>query len=107
MAKGTKTGGRKVGTPNKVTADIRAAARKHGAACIKELARLMTKAKDERTSVAAIKEILDRAYGKSTDRHYLAMRGIDSMSEDEILEFLGGEPDPEELAKYGGSGRVH
>jgi len=65
MAHGVKTGGRQKGTPNKATADVKALARKYTDAAIKELARLSTKAESEAARVAAIKELLDRAYGKS------------------------------------------
>jgi len=63
---GRKTGGRKAGTPNKATAEIRDLARADGPAVFKELVRLAFKSKSEQTRVAAIKEILDRAYGRPT-----------------------------------------
>ena len=52
--------------PNKVTADIRAAALVHGPAALKTLADLMVNAEGEGTRIAAAKEILDRAYGRSS-----------------------------------------
>ena len=59
-AKGSpKTGGRRKGTPNKATAEIKALAAEHVPAIIKELVRLATKAKNEATRVAAGKELLD------------------------------------------------
>lgn len=57
--------GRQKGTPNKVTADIKAAAQKHGQAMLDELVRLATNAESEAARVAACKEVLDRAYGKA------------------------------------------
>ena len=54
---GRKTGGRKAGTPNKATAEIRDLARADGPAVFKELVRLAFKSKSEQTRVAAIKEI--------------------------------------------------
>jgi len=66
MAVGRKTGGRKKGTPNRATAEIKALAQDHGEATIKELARLALKAKSEMTRVAAGRELLDRGYGKAT-----------------------------------------
>jgi hypothetical protein len=63
---GRKTGGRKAGIPNKATAEIRELARADGPAVFKELVRLAFKSKSEQTRVAAIKEILDRAYGRPT-----------------------------------------
>lgn len=65
--KGTRPpGGSRKGVPNKITADIKALARVHGAAAIEELVRIATKADNDTTRVAAIKELLDRGYGKST-----------------------------------------
>ena len=60
-----KSGGRKKGTPNKATKEVRALAQEYGEAAIAELARLMTQAESEAARVAAAREILDRAYGKS------------------------------------------
>lgn len=66
MAKGRKTGGRVAGTPNKSTAEIKALAQKHGADAIARLAFLAVNAESEQAQVAAIKELLDRGYGKPT-----------------------------------------
>lgn len=65
MALGKKTGGRKAGVPNKATAEIKAVAQKHGPQAIQELVRLMREAESESARVSAIKELLDRAYGKA------------------------------------------
>lgn len=65
MAKGTKTGGRKKGVQNKITAEIKEIAQQYAPQALAELARLMVEAESEAARVAAIKEILDRAYGKS------------------------------------------
>jgi DNA-binding transcriptional regulator PaaX len=48
----------------KVLADVRELARHHTPAIIAELARLALKAKNETTRVAAIRELLDRGFGK-------------------------------------------
>lgn len=66
MATGKKTGGRQKGTPNKATADIRALAREYAPDALRELARLAGGAESEQARVSAIKELLDRGYGKST-----------------------------------------
>jgi len=64
--KGTpKTGGRRRGTPNKVTLEVRDAALPHGPEAVAELARLMNEGQTEHVRIAACREILDRAYGKS------------------------------------------
>lgn len=57
--------GRPKGSMNKATADVRALASVHGPLAIKELARLAVEAESEAARVAAIKELLDRGYGKS------------------------------------------
>ena len=58
--------GRKPGVPNKATADIKALAQKYTGKAMKELARLAVEAESEQARVSAIKELLDRGYGKST-----------------------------------------
>lgn len=60
-----KTGGRQKGTLNKSTAEVKVIAGKHGEAAIKELARLALKAESETARIQAIRELLDRAYGKA------------------------------------------
>ena len=65
VPKGVRIGGRQKGSPNKATADVKALARSYAPAALAELSRLATKAESEQARVAAIKEILDRAYGKS------------------------------------------
>lgn len=65
-APGTRIGGRAKGTPNKATAEIKDIARQYAPDAVKELARLAKHAVSEQARVAAIKEILERAYGKST-----------------------------------------
>ena len=64
MAKGTKTGGRGKGTPNRVTAEIRAVDLDHGPATFERLVKLSQSAESEAVRLAACREILDRAYGK-------------------------------------------
>ena len=64
--KGTeKTGGRQAGTPNKFTAEVKAYAQEFGQDAIGILANLMYKSENEKTRIAAAKEILDRGYGRS------------------------------------------
>ncbi len=61
--------GRRRGSLTKATAEVRLEikelAQQYAPAALKELARLTTHAESEPARVAAIKEILDRAYGKS------------------------------------------
>lgn len=61
-----RTGGRLKGTPNKSTAEIKALAQKYTPAAMKELGRLAVQAESETARVSAIRELLDRAYGKAS-----------------------------------------
>jgi hypothetical protein len=61
--------GRPKGRLNKTTADVKALAGKHGPAAIAQLVKLMKKSDSDAAKVAAAKEILDRAYGKSAQPH--------------------------------------
>ena len=65
---GERRGGRKAGVPNKATRDIRALAQEHSEPAIRELARLAIRAESEQARVSAIKELLDRGYGKPLQR---------------------------------------
>jgi hypothetical protein len=68
---GERRGGRPKGVPNKATLEIKEAARQYGPKAVEELARLagLTNgpgSDSEQTRVSAIRELLDRGYGKST-----------------------------------------
>jgi hypothetical protein len=70
-APGEHRGGRKPGVPNKATADIKALARPYGPSAVAALAQLagLTKARgaaNEQTRVMALRELLDRGYGRAT-----------------------------------------
>lgn len=58
--------GRKKGTPNKATAEIKELAREHGPKAIAALARILSSGDSDTARIAAAKELLDRGYGKST-----------------------------------------
>ena len=65
MAKSSTSGqGRPKGAKNKATGELQDLARTHTKAAMIELARLSVAAESEQARVAAIKEILDRGYGK-------------------------------------------
>jgi hypothetical protein len=64
MAQGVKTGGRKAGTPNKATADIKAAAQAYTEDALATLAQIMKAGESEAARVAAANSILDRGFGK-------------------------------------------
>ena len=61
----TKTGGRKKGTPNKATVEVRSIAQDYGPDALKELHRLSQEAESEAARVSACNAILERAYGKA------------------------------------------
>lgn len=63
MAKGKKTGGRKAGTPNKATADVKAAAQVYTSEAVEKLAYWM-RSDNAKASVQACNSLLDRAHGK-------------------------------------------
>ena len=58
--------GRKKGVPNKIVREVRELAQGYGEQAIEVLADLMSNAQSESTKVMAVKELLDRAYGKPT-----------------------------------------
>lgn len=66
MAKGLKTGGRKAGTPNKATAEIKTLARQYSQEALKALVNVIRSTDSDSARVAAIRELLDRGYGKAT-----------------------------------------
>jgi len=59
-----KTGGRKVGTPNKAAPAFKAWVQSYTPAVIEQLARLVAHSKNPRTVIAAARIILDCGYGK-------------------------------------------
>ena len=64
--KGHKGPGRPAGVPNKATTEIKAAVQLHGEKLVTELLRLATSAENEQARISAIKDLLDRGYGKAT-----------------------------------------
>ena len=90
--------GRKAGSPNKVLherrIEIKALAREHTTEAIAELARLATKADSEAARVAAIKELLDRGYGRSTQAMQVELGSLGEfsrMSDEELDAFLADD----------------
>jgi len=56
--------GRPNGSRNKITLEVRELALEHGPTALKNLVTLSQKAKSESVRLAAIREVLDRAYGR-------------------------------------------
>jgi hypothetical protein len=76
-APGERRGGRQKGTPNKATADIKRLAQNFAPKAMKELLRLAEKAESETVRVMAIKEVLDRGYGKAHQSADVAVFDVD------------------------------
>lgn len=62
--KRAKSGGRKKGSLNKATAEIRVLAREHTKAALETLVKLHSKGSTEDIRMRAAKELLDRGHGK-------------------------------------------
>jgi len=60
-----KYGGRQKGGKNIVQHDVRELAQAFGPSAVRELARIATQSDQDSARVSAIKELLDRAYGKA------------------------------------------
>ena len=76
----TKAGGRKKGTPNKTTADIKTAFREHGQEFVRAMLKL-TKSKDENVRLKALQICLDRGYGKAVQHIEAEIRLLRESSE--------------------------
>lgn len=63
---GERRGGRQKGTLNKATREIKEIAQKYGAEAIDVLVKIMRSSENEASRVSAIKELLDRGYGKAS-----------------------------------------
>ena len=66
MAKRQKTGGRRKGTPNKVTAEIRGAAQQYTMQALEVLAHVAQHGESESARVSAACALLDRGHGRPT-----------------------------------------
>jgi hypothetical protein len=95
MAAGRKTGGRTKGTPNKATADVKAAAQAFTADALNTLASIMrNEGAADAARVAASNALLDRGHGKpmqsvEMDATIGQKRAVE-MSEEELLAIAAG-----------------
>lgn len=80
--------GRPKGRANKVTAEIKELAREYVPAIMPALLSIATKGESEAARVSAIKEILDRAYGKSPQ----ALTGEDGGPIKQAIQIISGVP---------------
>jgi len=87
-----KTGGRRKGTPNKATADIKAIAQQYGEESILGLIEIARDTDAPHAArVAAYKDILDRGYGKPTQSVDLSSTD-GTMSPKSLSDFYAGIP---------------
>jgi len=106
---GERRGGRQKGTPNRVTAEIKAAFQKHGDELVEALLAL-TKDKDPRVRLGAIQAALDRGWGKATQQIEAELSVYDSLSLAEkqaLLEIIDGIIDGDEEGASGGPALTH
>ena len=61
---GVRLGGRKVGTPNKATRELRELAQPYAPEALEVLAKIMRNGESEQARVAAANALLDRGHGK-------------------------------------------
>lgn len=75
---------------------------------LRELAENVKKAKtlEQMSASNQALNLIGKELGMFVDRRLLNVRYLDDMSEEELLEFLGGEPEPEELGAAAGSPAV-
>lgn len=89
MAGGKREGaGRKRGSPNKATAEVRNLALEHGPAAIAELARLSTEAQSEAARIAACNAIVERAYGKALTGRMVELQIPDTSTVDGVSKAI-------------------
>lgn len=85
-----KTGGRKAGTPNKTTAEIRHLAMNKAAEAIDLIADLMKHSQNDAVRLQAARELLDRCCGRTVDastiRRYENAEMLQSKTLEEVLD---------------------
>ena len=86
---GERRGGRKAGTSNKHTGDVKALAQSYGPRAIREIAKIAKETKNEQTRLAAWRELLDRGYGKP-----LATATVQETGKIEVIHRVIVDPDP-------------
>lgn len=88
---GERRGGRTAGTPNKVTVELKGAAREYTDQALKTLAQIMLAGESEPARISAAKELLDRGHGKATT----VIGGDDEnpLTVAHIMKLVGVRPD--------------
>lgn len=88
-----KTGGRKAGAPNRVTADIKALAQTYGPEAVDTLAEIMRDGSHPPAArVAAAKELIDRGFGKAVQPTELSGKDGMPFAYEFIVKRAGTEP---------------
>lgn len=72
--------GRPKGQPNRVTQEVREMAGEYGPQALEKIVTLLG-SNDEKTVLAAAKEVLDRAYGRPKQSHHLEHDMADSLAD--------------------------
>lgn len=87
---GERRGGRKAGTPNKATVELRQAAGAYTAEALETLATIMRQGQSETARISAATALLDRAHGKPAQTAPQAMdeSGLDWM-DDKLGRLIG------------------
>lgn len=81
-----KTGGRKAGTPNKTSGEVRALAMNHAADAIDLIVNLMQSSPNDAVRLQAARELLDRCCGKPVDQE--TVRRFERNDAPGALDFL-------------------
>jgi hypothetical protein len=79
MAKGEKTGGRKKGTPNKATAEIRAQIKQILDAVLPDALNIIKAIEDPKKQIDAITNLLPYVVAKKTENQITGGEGIDQI----------------------------
>ncbi len=96
--------GRPNGSHNMLTLEVRELALQHGPAALAALVKLSKKAKSEIVKLAAIREILDRAYGRPPQAMEIMNRTPEECPSDEELAIAIVTALEEGAAEVGASG---
>jgi len=89
MAKGKKTGGRKIGSLNKATADVKALAQQYTPDAIKTLSSIMNdKEAPPAARIQAASALLDRGYGKPSQHIEAIVHDRPDVALDEVARMM-------------------
>ena len=81
--------GRKPGSPNRATAEVRDLALDYGPAAVKELGRLAAEADSEQARKSACNALIDRAYGKALPGRLIRLDIPDTSTVEGVNKAIG------------------